>query len=337
MELRARLFNGKLANPEADRLRNQLRDLYYFNTTSTFKTIAKDQGISPVHIRSYLAAADAAIDEVIELGRKPNMEPRLIDYRNNFYSKMWFERELRRGGNTVLRTDDAYVLFDNRPQRSPHTNQSNNMGIKFPVPGRYRIEAESYAYQAKSPVTFCLYRANDRDAIKELIGSWQLDPGKPRKVEVEHYFRPGDFFFLAPSDLDATADGKNVFMVGARYNYKGEGVAVRRLTLEGPSEKQWPPERTRNLLGDVEFQAGRNGKHTIILHDKPLARVADVVSRIGSRAFRRPLDDDEPANWAALAKPVLAEGRGFDEALRVVLRAMFSSPEFLYLQAEPAD
>jgi len=31
MELRSRLFNGRLANPEADRLRNQLRDLYYFN------------------------------------------------------------------------------------------------------------------------------------------------------------------------------------------------------------------------------------------------------------------------------------------------------------------
>ena len=31
LELRARLFNGKLANPEAERLRNQFRDLYYFN------------------------------------------------------------------------------------------------------------------------------------------------------------------------------------------------------------------------------------------------------------------------------------------------------------------
>ncbi|MCP4904409.1 MAG: DUF1587 domain-containing protein, partial [bacterium] len=124
------------------------------NTSSTFDTIAADQGISPVHIRSYLAAADAAIDEVIELGRDPRMEPRLVDYRNNFYSRMWFKRELRRGGNTVLRTDDAYVLFDNRPQRSPHTNQSNNMGIRFPVAGRYRIVAEAYAYQAKTPVTF---------------------------------------------------------------------------------------------------------------------------------------------------------------------------------------
>jgi arylsulfatase A-like enzyme len=304
------------------------------NTSSTFDTIAADQGISPVHIRSYLAAADAAIDEAIELGRRPRMEPRLIDYRNNSYVQTWFKRELRRGGNTVLRADDAFVLFDNRPQRSPHTNQSNNMGIRFPVAGRYRIVAEAYAYQAKTPVTFCLYRANDRAAKRELIGSWQLDPGKPRQVEIEHYFRPGDFFFLAPSDLDATPQGKNVFMVGAR-NYPGEGVAIRRLTLEGPLEKQWPPERTRDLLGDVEFRAGQNGKHTIVLRERPMARIKDVVSRIGPRVLRRPLRDGETEKLAVLAVSVLKEGRGFEEALRVVLRAMFSSPEFLYHQAEP--
>ena len=304
------------------------------NLSAPFDTIAAEQGISPVHIRSYLLAADAAIDEALELGRKPSMEPRPIDYRNNPYAKMWFDRELRRGGNTVLRADDAYVLFDNRPQRSPHTNNSNSMGIKFPVAGQYRIVADAYAYQAKTPVTFCIYRASDQTGNKEMIGSWQLDPGKPRQVEVEHYFRPGDFFFLAPSDLDATPEGRNVFMVGARQ-YTGEGVAIRHLTLEGPLEKQWPPERTRDLLGEVEFQTGRDGKHSIILRDEPLARISDVVSRLGPKALRRPLRDGEPAEWATLAKPVLAEGRGFTEALRVVLRALFSSPEFLYHQAEP--
>ena len=302
------------------------------NTSSTFDTIAADQGISPVHIRSYLAAADVAIDEAIELGRKPRMEPRLIDYRNNFYSSMWFERELRRGGNTVLRTDDAYVLFDNRPQRSPHTNQSNNMGIRFPVPGRYRIEAEAYAYQAKTPVTFCLYRANDRAAKRELIGSWQLDPGELRQVEIEHYFRPGDFFFLAPSDLDATSQGRNVFSIGAK-DYPGEGVAIRRLTLEGPLEKQWPPERSRDLLGEVEFRIGPKGNYSIVLGNSPMEQIEEVVSRIGPRALRRPLREDEPETWAALAKPVLESGRGFEEGLRVVLRALFSSPEFLYHEA----
>ena len=41
------------------------------SASSTFDTIATDQGISAVHIRSYLAAADAALEEAIELGPKP--------------------------------------------------------------------------------------------------------------------------------------------------------------------------------------------------------------------------------------------------------------------------
>jgi hypothetical protein len=300
------------------------------NSSAPFDTVAGDQGISPVHLRAYLAAADAAIDEALHLGPKPESRPRVIDYRNHSYVRMWFERELRRGGNTVTRTEDAFVTFDGRP----HTTRTDNMGIHFPVTGRYRIAAEAYAYQAKTPVTFCLYRGNDRAGNAELIASWQLDPGQPRQVEIEHYFTPEDYFYLAPADLDHQSDGKSVWQFGAK-EYPGEGLAIRRLTLEGPLEKQWPPERTQNLLGEVEYRIGRDGKHEIILPEEPLARVANVVSRIGPRAFRRPLEDAEPERWAALAEPVLADGRPFEEALRFVLRGLFSSPEFLYHRTEP--
>ncbi|MGB0144455.1 MAG: DUF1587 domain-containing protein, partial [Akkermansiaceae bacterium] len=44
--------------------------------TSRFDTIASNQGISPVHIRSYLAATDEAIDEAIELRPRPDPKPR---------------------------------------------------------------------------------------------------------------------------------------------------------------------------------------------------------------------------------------------------------------------
>jgi arylsulfatase A len=48
MDLRSRLFNGRLANPEADRLRNQLRDLYYFN--EAWIPELKKSGISRVQL-----------------------------------------------------------------------------------------------------------------------------------------------------------------------------------------------------------------------------------------------------------------------------------------------
>ena len=300
------------------------------STTSTFDTIASNQGISPVHIRSYLAAADQAIDETIELRPRPDLKPRLIDYPNHPYLQMWFKRELRRGGNTVKRIKDVLVIFDDRP----HSTQSDHMGIRFKVPGQYRIKAEAYAFQARTPVTFCIYRGNDLGGVRELIGSWQLNPGKPRQIEVQHYFAPGDYFYLAPADLDCDRNGRDVLAVGAR-DYRGEGVAIRRLILEGPPEKQWPPERTRRLLGDVKFRVAPKGNHSIVLGKSPMEQIKEVVSRIGPRALRRPLREDEPETWAALAKPVLESGRGFEEGLRVVLRALLSSPEFLYHEAAP--
>jgi hypothetical protein len=66
-----------------------------------------------------------------------------------------------------------------------------------------------------------------------------------------------------------------------------------------------------------------------------MEQIKEIVSRIGPRALRRPLRDTEPKAWAALAKPVLESGRGFEEGLRVVLRALLSSPEFLYHEAAP--
>ena len=81
------------------------------NDSATFATVADKQGISPLHIRSYLDAADAALDEAIELGPKPREGAQTMDYRNNRYSSMWFERPVRNGGSTVMKTEDAYVMF----------------------------------------------------------------------------------------------------------------------------------------------------------------------------------------------------------------------------------
>ena len=137
------------------------------NASANFDTVADKQGISPLHIRSYLNAADAALDEAIELGPKPPAGAREMDYRNNRYSSMWFERPLRNGGMTVMKTKDAYVTFEFKP----HVAQSNNMGYKPRYPGLYRITAEAYGYQARTPVTFGIYRNSDLSGISKLIGA----------------------------------------------------------------------------------------------------------------------------------------------------------------------
>ncbi|MFP6762869.1 MAG: DUF1587 domain-containing protein, partial [Planctomycetaceae bacterium] len=100
---------------------NLARHLPPENGSSTFDTVAADQGISPVHVRSYLDAADIALDEAIQLGPQPRRQPVPIDYRHSPYTRMWVDRPLRNGGRTVKLVDDAWVTFETRP----HVAQSN--------------------------------------------------------------------------------------------------------------------------------------------------------------------------------------------------------------------
>ena len=58
---------------------------------------------------------------------------------------------------------------------------------------------------------------------------------------------------------------------------------------------------------------------------------ASVVERIGRVLFRRPLRDQELADFGALFDAVTGHGADFAESSRAVMRAMLQSPQFLYL------
>jgi len=295
-----------------------------------FDTMAAGQEMAPLHIRSFLTAADAALDEAIELGPRLGIRPTKIDYMNSPYINMWLDRELRRGGNTVLRTEDAFVTFDDRP----HTTQSDKMGVHFKVPGLYRITTKAFAYQAKTPVTFCLYRCNEREGRRDLVATHELAPGRTERITWVLPFRPGDYFYIAPADHDWGPSRKMLFQVGAR-KYDGEGLGIRSLTIAGPLETQWPPARTRALLGKgVDFEVGPRGVR-LRPSSAPRVHIAETVRRIGPRLFRRSLSEAEVESWVRLADPVLKEKRGLVEGLRSVLRGMLCAPDFLYLSSEP--
>ena len=300
--------------------------------SAKFHTVAEAQGISPVHIRGYLAGADRALDEAITLGRRPPKEPRLIDYQNSPYVAMWFERELRRGGNTIKKVEDAVVTFDSRP----HVMPSHHIGYRPPYPGRYRIMAGAYGYQAKTPVTLLLMRGSDTRDGTELIGAFDLEPGTTRTVTVTTYLTPDDYFYPAVADLDCDSKGQNIFGAGGAIGYRGEGVAITWLTIQGPLEKNWPPANTRKLLHGVELLEGRGrGGSAIKLSKPPLEHVAEIVRHLAVVAFRRPLREGELEGFVRLAEPALAEDGDFERALRISLRALLSSPQFLFHSGDP--
>lgn len=62
-----------------------------------------------------------------------------------------------------------------------------------------------------------------------------------------------------------------------------------------------------------------------------------VVSRLASRAFRRPVAPPEVERLSALAAQVRKDGGSYEESIQVVLQAILVSPHFIYRVEQPAE
>ena len=300
-----------------------------------FDTVAANQGISPLHVRSYLDAADRALDAAIAVGPPPPVESFTIEYAKS--------RRLARnaqgtclGCGAVKPLDDGYATF--HESSSTFLLHSRSEGFVVPYPGRYRVTIDAYAYQANTPVTLTVYLAGGFGALAldNLVGSFDFVGDVPRSVELTPFLRPGDVVSPALADADAPPGVVTSDYFEPRGNfrdYKGEGIALKTMTIDGPLLDSWPPPSTRQLLTGVEFD--EDGE--VQLTKDPYAHIVDIVARFAPLAFRRPLNEDEGEleTFASLAKPLLADGRPFLEAVRMPLRAILSAPPFLFQAGAP--
>lgn len=96
------------------------------------------------------------------------------------------------------------------------------------------------------------------------------------------------------------------------------------IEIEGPLYEQWPPKSHEIVLGKDK--------------DAPqdIARVRDVFTRFLPRAFRRNVAADEVEPFVKLVQQELDNGVKFEEAMRVGLSAVLTSPKFIYL-VEPGS
>ena len=299
------------------------------NKSGAFDVVSAKQNMSSVHVKGFLKAADVALDEAIQLGSKPRMV-RELDYVNSRFMQMWFERPVRRGGGTVFRDEDDLIMF-----RGQNYNlRSDHNGLRIPVAGRYRITVTGSAYQPRSSVTMSLRRQNDVQGDSELFAAWDVDE-KLRTVSATKYLRPDDYFYVSADELEPAPDGKVIYNSQPASEFKGEGVRVRRVLVEGPLESTWPPQRTRALFPGVEWEPAANGRYYKPVTTKShYEHVRDAVAGLAPRAFRRPVTDKEIEYFMNLAVPTLKARRGFIASARVSLRAILISPETLFLTNE---
>ncbi|MGB7346852.1 MAG: DUF1592 domain-containing protein [Pirellulaceae bacterium] len=307
------------------------------NESSAFDVVAAEQEMSSVHVRGLLTAADFALDEAIQMGPKPRMAEREIDYFNSPYIQMWVDRSVRRGGGTIFKTDHDVITF----RGGNYVFRSDNNGFKPPIAGRYRITVKAAAHQPRSSITVSLKRQNDKQGESELFAAWDLVGEDYREVSTTKYLRPDNYIYVSADELEPAPDGRVIYNAQSASTFQGEGVKIRRVTVAGPLEITWPPERTRTLFAGIEWEPRRESRDDVryasILTKPPQKHIRDIVAAFAPRAFRREVSDKEIDDLVALANPSLEANRDFVECVRIPLRAILVSPQLLFLGNETID
>ena len=296
--------------------------------TGGFDTVAKNQDISSLHVRGYLRAADRALDAAIQLGPRPESERFEIEYRKSPFLYTLSTQEVFGLGVTKLLDDGVATFFDTV---STYAFYTESEGYNVPSPGRYRVTLDAYPYQADSPVILTLYSGKKQGivaSLDNLIGSYDLVEPEGRVVEEITYLEPG--MLVAPSlaDVDYRGENPGIYYLPENFvtDYRGEGIAMKSLVIEGPLNDVWPPASTRELLIGIDFDESGQIK----LSKPAMDHINEIVETFAQRAFRRPLTEGEAKLYADMAIPLLEDGRPFLEALRVPLRTVLNAPSFLY-------
>ena len=254
-------------------------------------------------VESYLRAADVVIDMV--LARRE--EPAKFAFDSTF-TDGW---KTRSNARLVFKFLDEGVVAYNSFQKS---TQIRNFAA--PASGTYRVRFHARALHSENPVRMEIgggdvHRSKNG---RHTIGFFEALPGG-NEIVFEDWFRAGDGFSIVPFGIGRTR-------VGKEPHYPGPGLLLKDYHVEGPLESNLSAGY-RELLCGADLKTGT------------VADARKILARLLPRAFRHPVSDEQIGRYVGFMQEMLERGYTFEAALRVGLRAVLSSPEFLFL-SEPA-
>lgn len=279
-------------------LKNQLPE---DDAVEGFDNVGGALTISPVLMERYLEAADAALNAAIVQGPRPKE----IKARFSFQDESLLKERIGPKGGSARKLEDGVVFLTSSPMLLRQ--------FRPPLRGlyRFRISANSVDNDGK-PLYYKIFGSND-----DPVGNFFLAGARPTIAEFEGIWGPRDALQFSAKGL-----GPPIY-IGNLAAYKGPGLAVQWIEVEGPILPTWPPESQRRVFGNVDPKAAKPADAETLLRD------------FVPRAFRKPATDAQIRPFVDLVKAHLDKKYTFDEALRVGLRAVLCSPNFLFLEEAP--
>lgn len=300
-----------------------------------FDNVGEALGVSAMQMQRYMEAAEAALDAALLTDARPETTKQsyTFDTPGNAGNI---------GPHWLKRDDGALVFFNDGG--SPRTVLP---GFSAKAAGTYRVRITGYGYQSEEPVAFAFIVGGftfNRGGDTLIHSFHELPCDAPSTIEVTLPLQVGDAIKLSPQRVSGPS-GTSPRKDGAA-NYRGEGLAIQHVEIEGPLLDQWPPRGQKLLLGDVKVREvppetpkarqQRGFKPTYVADSaNPAADARRTLPNFLSQAFRRPVTMADIAPYLALFEAEFAKEKNFLVAMRTAAIAALCSPEFLYLK-EPA-
>ena len=294
---------------------NTVRDLFDVNVSvkemlpedtisQGFDNVGAALNISPVLIERYLEAADAVLSAAVAPAHKLESKTERFDLYDSL--PKWFLAG-------AWKRDDGVVLF-----RSSGDSATDLRQFKAPAPGRYRFRISASAHNSETPLPMAVLLGNfvvSGNPTRHL-GYFDAPPGQPAIIEFdERLAARNDTIKVTPVALPFVYLKQETIP-----DYPGPGLKIHWMEVEGPFPESWPTESYRRVFGETDPKNGTLGDAEKLLRE------------LLPKAFRRPVAEGEEKPFVALVASSLEMGHPFELALRAGIKAVLTSPKFLYFR-----
>lgn len=300
-----------------------------------FDNVGESLNVSMVQMQRYLEGVNAVLDESLQrtLSAPENAVVK-ASYATTQGAEQWL------GKIWLKRDDGAVVFFKNYGYPSGMLREAT-----VRRDGWYKVRVTGYAYQSEKPITFALGATTFARGLEQpTYGYFELPPGPPSTVETTAWI-PARYM------IELTVQGitdRFALKQTPAAEYKGPGLAIQSIEVEGPLIDQFPSRGHRLIFDGLNRREipprnprDRDRPNYVpkfeIVSANPAADVMPVLLRVAARAFRRPVTETQMEPYRSLFLSELDRGSTFEEALRAAVSALFCAPDFLYLREKPGS
>ncbi len=322
-----RLNRAEYANTLRDLLGVEvdLGDLLPLDTsTNGFDNNAEMLHTSSFLMRNYLDAADRVLDEAIANEPEPWIQKKRFDIRE--------EKSVQATGSVYRHTDDGVAIFATWESANIRVTMWN---FRSHFRGKYRFRISGYGFQSEGkPITFRVTAGTLKEVTEErLIDYFAVPADTPTVIEFTEQLEPENRIRILAEGLPALPPA--VEKIGAD-KYTGPGLVIQWVDVEGPILESWPPPSHKAIFGDLK-QTRISPERFEVVSPQPMVDAERILRNFARRAFRRPITDEDIRPFLVRVKSKLDQNVGFEQAMRVGLKGILVSPDFLFLREQATN